>query len=59
MIQVSEPLNGYSGLTCAGETFDTLGFSSCRKRCIVGDQTCAPDETCTERHPGDGYGVCL
>lgn len=53
------PSHCAEGLTCANETNATLGYPSCRPICIVDQLDCDGGEVCTERHPGDGYGVCL
>lgn len=48
-----------SGLTCAGETVATLGYPTCRKRCLTAAPNCDGQDTCVERKSGDGYGVCI
>lgn len=55
----SYPNDCASGLTCAGDTIDTLGYASCRRRCLVASNDCTGGELCSERTVGDGYGVCL
>jgi hypothetical protein len=53
------PNDWASGLTCAAETLATIGYVTCRKRCVTAAPECDAEETCVERAPGDGYGVCL
>jgi hypothetical protein len=47
-----------AGLSCAHETFATLGYASCQVVCTVATANC-PSGSCRPRHTDDGFGLCL